>query len=109
MSNYYDADNLLNGAAMIYIVATNIATMPDKVIQDEIINPVLEHEAITGFNNLKEYLEVWSQTLIKGLIESGFDHQEVKDRANEILEELKQIHEDTVAKGILDQLDEPEN
>ena len=109
MSNYYDADNLLNGAAMIYIVATNIASMPDKVIQNEIINPVIENDAITGFSNLKEYLEVWSTTLIKGLVESGFDHEEVSDRAKEILEEMKQIHEDTVAKGILDQLDEPEN
>ena len=98
---YQDPDNLMEGAAIIFIVATNIRTIPPEV-----------EERITSKDGLEEFQELkeaWSNALICGLIEMGFEHDEVHDRASEMLKETEDKRENEIVSNMLDQVDDTIN
>ena len=79
-TNVYDPDNLIEGAAMIYIVASSMSSIPDDVMEGIIQEP----------EKLKAMMNVYSNVMIKGMIEMGFDHEDVQNRAEEMITEREE-------------------
>tara|TARA_R100001530_G_scaffold128516_1_gene98296 strand:+ start:228 stop:575 length:348 start_codon:yes stop_codon:yes gene_type:complete len=75
-TNVYDPDALVDGAAIIFIVSASITNIPDEVFEGLMEDP----------EKLKAMLTMYSHVMIKGLIEMGFDHDDVRDRAEEMIE-----------------------
>lgn len=75
-TNVYDPDALVDGAAIIFIVSASITNIPDEIFEGLIEDP----------QKLKAMLTMYSHVMIKGLIEMGFDHDDVRDRAEEIIQ-----------------------
>lgn len=75
-TNVYDPDHLIDGAAMIYIVSASMTNIPEDVMEGLIEDP----------EKLKTMMKVYSNVLIKGMIEMGFDHDDVRNRAEEMIE-----------------------
>tara|TARA_R100000093_G_scaffold59517_1_gene31254 strand:+ start:21 stop:350 length:330 start_codon:yes stop_codon:yes gene_type:complete len=94
-TNVYDPDNLIEGAAMIYIVSASMTHIPEEVFDGLMEDP----------EQLKAMLRMYSQVLIKGMIEMGFDHDDVKNRAEEMVQENEDEREleelDEKARNIL--------
>lgn len=72
----YDPEELVEGAAMIFIVSASMTNIPDEVFEGLIEDP----------EKLKAMMKMYSHVMIKGLIEMGFDHDDVRDRAEEMVE-----------------------
>ena len=94
-TNVYDPDDLVEGAAMIYIVSASLTHIPKEVFDGLMEDP----------EKLKAMLRMYSQVLIKGMIEMGFDHDDVKNRAEEMIQENEDEREleelDEKARNIL--------
>lgn len=75
-TNVYDPDDLVEGAAMVYIVSASMTNVPDEVMEELIEDP----------EKLKTMMKVYSNVLIKAMIEMGFDHDDVRDRAEQMIE-----------------------
>ena len=72
----YDPEELVEGAAMIFIVSASMTNIPDEVFEGLIEDP----------EKLNAMMKMYSHVMIKGLIEMGFDHDDVRDRAEEMVE-----------------------
>ena len=75
-TNVYDPDALVDGAAIIFIVSASLTNIPDEDFEGLIKDP----------EKLKAMLTMYSHVMIKGLIEMGFDHDDVRDRAEEMIQ-----------------------
>jgi hypothetical protein len=89
-NNFYDPDDLIEGAAMIYIVSASMISVPDEVMEGLLEDP----------EKLQAMLKVYSNVMIKGMIQMGFEHDDVQNRAHEMLEENEEELEE------LEELDE---
>ena len=79
-NTFYDPEDLIEGAAMIYIVASSMTNIPDEVMEG-----LLEDE-----EKLRSMLKIYSNVMIKGMIEMGFDHEDVQNRAEEMITEREE-------------------
>ena len=95
---YYDPDDLLIGAAIIYLVGQNIRTAPKEMVDN-----LIKEESMVIWDEMQE---TWSNALIAALIKMGFDHDEVHEMAEQHLEEMEEKRTEEVAGNILDQLEE---
>ena len=73
----YDPYELVDGAAMIFIVSASMTAIPEEVFEGLFEDP----------EKLKAMLKMYSHVLIKGMIQMGMDHDDVRNRAEEMIEE----------------------